>query len=59
MFEVVIHCKPGCKYCDLSEKYLDNMGINYEKIIYDPTEDGYEETSCSILTDIEVFQIYT
>ena len=43
MFEAEIHCKPGCKYCDLAEEYLNGIGIPYKKVMYDPSESDYEE----------------
>lgn len=39
--EVVLHSKPGCKYCDLAETLLKNMEVAYVKVMYDPEDADY------------------
>lgn len=39
--EVVLHSKPGCKYCDLAETLLRDMDIAYTKVMYDPADADY------------------
>jgi glutaredoxin 3 len=41
--EVVLHSKPGCKYCDLAETLLKDMEVAYSKVMYDPADSDYVE----------------
>lgn len=38
---VQLHSKPGCKYCDLAETLLNDMQIEYTKVMYDPVDPDY------------------
>jgi glutaredoxin len=43
MTEVVVHCKPGCKYCDLAEDFLKSIFVPYTKVKYCPADPDYAE----------------
>lgn len=38
---VVLHSKPGCKYCDLAETLLNDMQVTWTKVMYDPSDADY------------------
>ena len=40
---IIIHCKPGCKYCDLAQDLLDELELPYSKVMYYPDTQGYAE----------------
>lgn len=43
MGEVLVHCKPGCKYCDLTEDFLKSIFVPYIKVKYSPDDPDYAE----------------
>ena len=51
MTEVLVHCKPGCKYCDLAENFLKSIFVPYTKVIYYPDDPDYS-TRQSLLFEV-------
>lgn len=39
---IIVHCKPGCKYCDFAQDLLDELELPYSKVMYCPGSPGYE-----------------
>ena len=39
---MLVHTKPGCKYCDLSKTFLNDKNIPYTPINYDPLLENYD-----------------
>lgn len=43
MTEVLVHGKPGCKYCDLAEDLLKSIFVPYTKVMYSPDDPEYAD----------------